>query len=225
MYYEIKVNKVENSESNLKGFASVVFGDSFKVTNIAILESKKYDRLFVSMPSYPTNEVDENQRPIYKEFCHPIDPGFRMKLHADIIAEYERVAGIRDNDRPITIKTDAPLEVKVVATPYEKKESNLRGFASIYIGGVFKVNNVSILQGKENLFVSMPSYKTNQMDEQNRPVYRDVCYPVTKEFRDNLYKEILLTYREAKTKKQETPFDEKPVEKAQREPAKKKKGK
>lgn len=41
MKYSIKVNEVRAKEgSNIKGFATVVFGDSFKITIIAILENK-----------------------------------------------------------------------------------------------------------------------------------------------------------------------------------------
>ena len=37
MKYSIKVNEVRAKDgSNIKGFATVVFGDSFKITNIAI---------------------------------------------------------------------------------------------------------------------------------------------------------------------------------------------
>ena len=51
MKYSIKVNEVRAKEgSNIKGFATVVFGDSFKITNIAILENKDKGELFVSMP-------------------------------------------------------------------------------------------------------------------------------------------------------------------------------
>nr|WP_249303131.1 septation protein SpoVG family protein [Jutongia hominis] len=41
-------------------------------------------------------------------------------------------------------------------------------------------------------FVSIPSYKTKQVDEQGKPIYQDVCYPVTKDFREKLYNEIIL---------------------------------
>lgn len=42
MKYSIKVNEVRAKDgSNIKGFATVVFGDSFKITNIAILEIRK----------------------------------------------------------------------------------------------------------------------------------------------------------------------------------------
>lgn len=37
MKYTIKVNEL-NKESNIKAMASVVFGDSFKVGNIAVVE-------------------------------------------------------------------------------------------------------------------------------------------------------------------------------------------
>ena len=42
MRYEVKVSKLENVKegSNIRGFANVVFADSFKVSNIAILENK-----------------------------------------------------------------------------------------------------------------------------------------------------------------------------------------
>ena len=67
----------------------------------------------------------------------------------------------------------------------------------------FIVNNVNILQGKEKIFVSMPSYKTKQVDEQGKAIYQDVCYPVTKEFREKLYDEIISEYEKAKDKSNE----------------------
>lgn len=44
----------------------------------------------------------------------------------------------------------------------------------------------------------MPSYKTKQTDEQGKTVYQDVCYPVTKEFCEKLYSEIVSQYEKAK---------------------------
>ena len=76
------------------------------------------------------------------------------------------------------------------------------GLTRIYIDESFIVNNVNILQGKENIFVSMPAYKTKQKDEQGKPIYQDVCYPVTKEFREKLYTEIVREYEQAKEKSQ-----------------------
>ena len=47
------------------------------------------------------------------------------------------------------------------------------------------------------------SYKTKQKDENGKDIYQDICYPVTKEFREKLYSEIERAYAEAKEKQQE----------------------
>ena len=74
MKYSIKVNEVRAKEgSNIKGFATVVFGDSFKITNIAILENKDKGELFVSMPRYRSNERDESNGVIYNDVCKSLD--------------------------------------------------------------------------------------------------------------------------------------------------------
>lgn len=46
----------------------------------------------------------------------------------------------------------------------------------------------------------MPSYKTKQVDENGKSIYQDICYPVTKEFREKLYGDIEKAYEEAKVK-------------------------
>lgn len=85
----------------------------------------------------------------------------------------------------------------VRVTPYEKEGSNIKGLASINFEGM-SVSNVSIRQGKEDsLFVSMPSYKTNQVDERGKTVYKDVCHPITAKFRDKLYGAVLQEYEKA----------------------------
>ena len=61
----------------------------------------------------------------------------------------------------------------------------------------------TLVKGKEKIFVSMPSYKTKQVDEQGKPIYQDVCYPVTKDFREKLYNEIISEYEKAKDKSNE----------------------
>lgn len=49
----------------------------------------------------------------------------------------------------------------------------------------------------------MPSYKTNQIDEHNQSVYRDVCYPVTGEFREKVNNLLVDAYEKAVAQVQE----------------------
>ena len=48
-----------------------------------------------------------------------------------------------------------------------------------------------------------PSYKTKQADRDGKSVYQDVCYPITKEFREKLYDTLKEAYEQAKEQKQE----------------------
>ena len=80
MKYSINVNEVKTKEGNIKGFATVVFGDAFKITNIAILENPERQQLFVSMPRYRSSEHDENGGTIYKDYSDScIIPIYRIK--------------------------------------------------------------------------------------------------------------------------------------------------
>lgn len=218
MKYLIKVNSINSKEgSNIKGFATVVFSDSFKITNIAILENKEKKQLFVSMPRYKSNERDENGGTIYKDVCNPITAEFREELYTNILEAYERaIAPKQEQPQESTKGIDTSvemLEFSVTVSPYERDGSNIKGLARIYIDERFIVNNVNILQGKENIFVSMPTYKTKQVDEQGKSIYQDVCYPVTKEFREKLYTEIVREFGQANEKNQNQARDnvEKPI--------------
>ena len=185
MKYTVKVNKVRKNEGNLRGFATVVFGESFKITNIAILENSN-GNLFVSMPRYRSSEVDEHNNFVFKDICNPITKEFRTELYDAIIEGYKNAG--KENNELNTEKTEVeepPFTVKV--TPYERERSNIKGLARIYLDDKFVINNVTLIQGKDNVFVAMPSYRTKQKD-------KDICFPVTKEFREKLYGEVIESY-------------------------------
>ena len=146
MKYAIKVNEVKKENGNVKGFATVVFGDSFKITNIAIVENKDKGQLFVSMPRYKSNERSEDGSAIYKDVCNPITAEFREELYSNILEEYERVQAQGQPEKG-TEKDVTPPEFSVTVTPYEREGSNIRGLARIYFEDSFIVNNVNILQG------------------------------------------------------------------------------
>jgi len=77
-------------------------------------------------------------------------------------------------------------DVKVV-----RRESNqLRGFATINIDDSFVVKNIKIIQGKNGLFIAMPSYKLKNGE------YKDVAHPLNTETRTQLEELILAKYNE-----------------------------
>lgn len=189
MEYSIQLNAVNNPEKSIRAFATVVFGGSFKVTNVAVIESSR--GYFVSMPSFRTKERDEYNNPIYKDVCNPITKEFREELYGAILGLYEEM----EQTGKAEIKTEAnkPEEpdFTVRVTPFEREGSNLVGLANIVLENSFAVGNVNVVQGRNGIFVAMPSYRAK-----NR--YRDVCFPVTKEFREKVTRAVLDTYQMAK---------------------------
>ena len=157
---------------------------------------------------YRSSERDKNNGVIYKDVCHPITAEFREELYENILEAYKRGKEPEKNAMQNENAMQEMPQFSITVTPYEKEGSNIKGLARIYFEDSFLVNNVSILQGKNQLFVSMPSYKTQQVDEQGKAVYQDVCYPVTKEFWEKLYGEIVAEYERAKEKQNEKTREE-----------------
>ncbi len=189
MEYSIQLNAVNRPEKRVRAFATVVFGDSFKVTNVAVLEGKKGN--FVSMPSFRTKERDEYNNPVYRDVCNPITKEFREELYGDILKLYEEMEETgRSEVKMEAVDPDEP-EFTVRVTPFEREGSNMVGLASIVFDDSFSVGNVGVVQGKNGMFVAMPSYKAGSK-------YRDVCFPITKEFREKVNQAVLNTYQQAK---------------------------
>lgn len=150
MKYTIKVSEV-NKESNIRAMATVVFDDSFKVGSIAVVE-RKDGELFVAMPQFRSSGKDKHGNDVYKSVCNPITKEFRQELFDNILATYAS----EQKERTIDTKDGRNLQFKVSVNPFERQGSNIRGIGRIYLNDNFVVNNVSVLQGKENLFVAMP---------------------------------------------------------------------
>ena len=199
MKYSIKLNAVNNPDKSVKAFATVTFGDCFKITNIAVVKTQE-DEPFVSMPSFKSKERTEHNQPVYKDVCNPITSEFRKALYDDILALYGEME--QSGKTEVSRAADNPEEpeFRVAVTPFEREGSNIRGLARIYFEDSFVVSNVSIIQGKEKEFVAMPSYMVKQNGREGKSQYQDVCFPVTKEFREKLYDAIMDCYQREKEK-------------------------
>ena len=199
MDYSIQLNAVGKSDKNVKAFASVTFGNCFKVTNIAVVGNKE-GVPFVAMPSFKSKERTEDNKPVYKDVCNPITAEFRKALYDDILALYgEMEQSARTEVSKNAVNPKEP-EFRVAVTPFEREGSNIRGLVRIYFNDSFVVNNASVIKGKGNEFVSMPSYLANRNGKNGKGQYQDICFPVTKEFRQKLYDVVLECYQQEKEK-------------------------
>lgn len=209
MRYEVNVSRLENPSGNIRGFVNVVFNHCFKVSNIAVVEGKE-GNTFISMPRYATSKGDED----YKDVCNPITKEFREELYDAIMEVYESLEpGEHTKINVGESEKKEPLDFNVKVTPFEREGSNIRGLARVYLEDAFVVNNVSLLEGKHGLFVAMPSYRVKQASGNGKSEYQDICYPVTKAFREKLYGAVTEAYELAKEEKEKEPVSEKPEKK------------
>ena len=81
------------------------------------------------------------------------------------------------------------------------KPGSLKGVASVSINDEFVVKGVRIFEGNDGPFVSMPSRKAGAK-------YEDICFPITKEGRENLNSAVLEAYEQKLTQQEEQNHEE-----------------
>ena len=69
-----------------------------------------------------------------------------------------------------------------------RDEGNLKAFCSVVFDDVFIVHSVKIIQGKESLFVAMPSREVKNGE------FRDTAHPIDNAFRLMLEEAVLERY-------------------------------
>ncbi len=67
-------------------------------------------------------------------------------------------------------------------------EGKLKAYVTVTFDDCFVVHNVKIIEGKEGLFIAMPSKKTANGD------YKDIAHPISPKFRQELQEKILGEY-------------------------------
>ena len=92
---------------------------------------------------------------------------------------------------------EQPLPMKVdVKISSIRPEGNIRAYASINLNDCFAIRNVKVMDSTKGLFVAMPSYKAVSGE------YKDICFPVTKDFREQLNNVVIDAYHQALTQSQ-----------------------
>ncbi len=70
-----------------------------------------------------------------------------------------------------------------------RDEEKLKAFVNITFDDVFVIRGLKIIEGKEGLFVCMPSRKLED------GTYKDIAHPITNEFRRQMETQILDEFR------------------------------
>ena len=87
-------------------------------------------------------------------------------------------------------------EVKV----FPIQEEKLKAFVSIVFDQCFMVNDIKIIQGREGLFISMPSRKKKNGE------FKDVAHPLNNETRRMIEEKVLGEYHRVLAERGEDPM-------------------
>lgn len=102
------------------------------------------------------------------------------------------------NTAAVPEKNEAmPMKLDVRVRPITPKE-NLVGFAAVTINDCFVVEGLKVCAGEKGLYVNMPS----QQDGNGN--WRDICKPITADFRRQLNEAVVEGYSVAIEKMQAT---------------------
>lgn len=80
---QVKLRKIIDNNTNLKGIVSVTIDDALAIHDIKIV--KGLERTFVAMPVTKYTDCK------YRDTIHPINQEFRSYLESQILHQYEQV--------------------------------------------------------------------------------------------------------------------------------------
>jgi stage V sporulation protein G len=80
------------------------------------------------------------------------------------------------------------MEITKVEIRPMKNEGVLKAFCSVIFDDVFIVHSVKVIQGRDGLFVAMPSREVGDGE------FRDIAHPIDNDFRLKLEQAVLERY-------------------------------
>lgn len=174
-------------KGNLKGLADVTFNNSFVIKGVKIMNSEK--GLFVSMPNY---KVDKDGETEFHDICFPTTAEFRTSF-SDVVLE--AFAAERKGENVKTYDVNEPIpRYNITVHKMKDSNSNVLAYADVNFGGSFVIKGIKVMDSEKGPFVSMPNYKTNKITDEGKEIYQDLFFPITAEFRQDLYDNILSAY-------------------------------
>lgn len=83
------------------------------------------------------------------------------------------------------------MKIDVRINSLTPREGNVKAIASANLDDCFAVKNIRVVEGKNGLFVSMPSYMGQDGE------YHDLCFPTPPELRKQLNNAVSEAYKQA----------------------------
>lgn len=195
MKLEARVTHFERDD--MVGLGTVKLNDAITLNNVRIIQGEK--GIFVAAPSYKTNKLDEQGNPTYANHYNPITAEMKQMFDEVVEMAYGSEDGRSQLERelPNVPEKQGTIELgKFGVNLITDKDSNIKGYASVVVDNQFALNGIKVVKGNKGLFIGLPSYATNNIDEFGKPVYEN-HYTLSKETFAEVKKVVLDGYKQA----------------------------
>lgn len=89
-------------------------------------------------------------------------------------------------------------EVRVTKGDWGKTKA----LANVTFDGCFVVTGIKVIEGNNGNFIGMPSRETKQKDDNGRTIYKDICFPLSKDFREEITAAVLKEFGDEPVKEE-----------------------
>lgn len=195
--HENGIPVIDRSRLPVMANVTLTFNNSFVVEQIQIIMNKQGNDMSIAMPNIPTKTG-------YKDICSTIKKEFQEELYENI---YEVFGAALAAGK--TAKANFQTEKKRMSIAGRAalvySQSYTKAVGSLLIDNCFLIHSIAIKESKSGtLYPDMPSYKTGSIDmETGKPLYKDFCFPATKEAYCAISRVMQKAYQEELQKKTE----------------------
>lgn len=89
----------------------------------------------------------------------------------------------------------------------------IRATASVNLNDCFAIRGIRLLESEKGMYIGMPSYKAGNGE------YKDICFPITAEFRKQLQEAVIEAYEQSLIQTQNAGIPDGPKDNMQMAPA------
>jgi len=220
MKLEARVTHFERD--NIVGLGTVKLNDEITLNNVRVVKGEK--GMFVAVPSYKTNKLDDQGNPVYASHYNSITADMKQLFDEVVEMAYGSEDGRAQLERelPDVPEKESTIQLSKFGVKLATdKESNVKGYGSVVIDNQFALNGIKVIKGNKGMFVALPSYATNNIDEFGKPVYEN-HYTLSKEAFTKVKEVVLDGYKQALEAAKEQSKDVNSPESPDKEPDEKK---
>lgn len=163
--------------------------EAFAVSKVTVKNGKK--GMFVSMPSISKKKEDGNME--YQDVFYPITKEARGELVDTIFS----MVNTGETEMAFDFGGTENMYYTISVKPLKEAEGKTKAYGRINFFGQFIVDHIRIVEGKNGLFVSYPSYTYKNKDGETKS--KSYVFPLDETWRDAMTADFLKCFEEAKT--------------------------